>query len=565
MKNNLESLDLNEHSEENDDSASESSDSVNFNLIKRTKKYIKEKEQEDIKILGKKTERDETNIIFLADKKIFINSFVPDINELNKFLNECTIIEIDKKDINDEIKKINDKKIFDPDEFIQKNYGLGNKNNISIEDLDFLFEKNNKTEKYEENQIIEKSEIQAKEERSINEILQEKNIDKQKKEINQLLNKIKEITKKDININNENKLNIVFDLDNTCVYSLFIHPKYLLELEKRYPENDFKIIKLEYGRQIIYTAFVVRKGLKKFIEETQSFCDFYINTLGANIYGMKIKEILEEIFKIEFKGFKGRKNDSSNNKFLKDLSLEQKNTIIFDDKPIVWIRDNDNVIISKYFIDKKIIIDELKNTKNEKNNPEFLSYLPYFFFHQSSENNWKCQKLKYEKNNPFYDANNKNCYSCEYLENEKNQFIYMKEVIKIIYYLVYNHNIYVPDALKIIRYNIFYNCCFNLNFYKTNNQHKKDKDILKDIIITCGGIIYEQKKYKENNDMKYYIVCAYDEYKLNKEDIKKQKILIGDSKVISDEYVINSFFFMTKLDNTEYYFDINDENDFDNY
>ena len=111
-------------------------------------------------------------------------------------MNECTIIEIDKKDINDEIKKINDKKIFDPDEFIQKNYGLGNKNNISIEDLDFLFEKNNKTEKYEEAQIIEKSEIQAKEERNINEILQEKNIDKQKKEINQLLNKIKEITKK---------------------------------------------------------------------------------------------------------------------------------------------------------------------------------------------------------------------------------------------------------------------------------------------------------------------------------------------------------------------------------
>ena len=143
-------------------------------------------------------------------------------------------------------------------------------------------------------------------------------------------------------------------MDNTCVYSLFIHPKYLLVLEKRYPENDFKIIKLEYGRQIIYTAFVVRKGLKKFIEETQSFCDFYINTLGANIYGMKIKEILEEIFKIEFKGFKGRKNDSSNNKFLKDLSLEQKNTIIFDDKPIVWIRDNDNAIISKYFIDKKL-------------------------------------------------------------------------------------------------------------------------------------------------------------------------------------------------------------------
>ena len=62
---------------------------------------------------------------------------------------------------------------------------------------------------------------------------------------------------------------------------------------------------------------------------------------------------------------------------------------------------------------------------------------------------------------PFYDFDKKYCFSGEYLESTKYQFIYMKEVIKIIYYLIYNSNMGVPEALKIIRYNIFYNSYFN--------------------------------------------------------------------------------------------------------
>ena len=53
-------------------------------------------------------------------------------------------------------------------------------------------------------------------------------------------------------------------------------------------------------------------------------------------------------------------------------------------------------------------------------------------------------------------TNNKNCYSCEYLENEKNQFIYMKEVIKIIYYLVYNHNIIKYILVILIFQNVLF-------------------------------------------------------------------------------------------------------------
>ena len=52
-------------------------------------------------------------------------------------------------------------------------------------------------------------------------------------------------------------------------------------------------------------------------------------------------------------------------------------------------------------------------------------------------------------------------------------------------------------------------------------------------------------------------------------NIIKQKIGKKSCKVISDEFIINSFFFMTNLDNennnSKYCLDLNDEDDFDNY
>ena len=123
----------------------------------------------------------------------------------------------------------------------------------------------------------------------------------------------------------------------------------------------------------------------------------------------------------------------------------------------------------------------------------------------------------------------------------------------------------VPEALKIIRYNIFYNSCFLMNYYE-----KDGKEILKEIIINCGGYIYDNKnKEKNNNDMKLFFVCSTEDYNLNKDDIKKEKIRMKNVKVVSDIYIINSFFFMTnlenELDNPQYCFDLNDEEDFDNY
>ena len=567
-----ESSQSNKNSEQDDDNDSEGCDSVGFNINKNSRKF---KEKKDIKFLGSKTQRNnnnnnETNMIYSEKDKKFVDSFIPDIEGLNKFLQNCTIIEINKEDIKEEIKNIPKEKIFDPDEFIRNNYQLKEKNSISIEDLFLELDKSNN----EESKNLEDLNEPISKVRNFNEILQEKNLDKQKKEINDIIHNIKQMKIEEIKENELNKLNIVFDLDNTCVYSTFIHPNLIIELIEKFPLNDFKIIKLEHNGNYIYYAFIIRKGLEEFLNCTKKFCNFYINTLGMEQYGKKIKDKLEAIFKIVFKGFKGRVNNSERNKFLYDLSLEQKNTIIFDDKPIVWTKDKGNIIISKFFVDKKITLNNLRNVNLENNESLLFGDYSPFPFYKSSKNNWQIQSLKLEKKCPFYDLKNKKCYSGEYVESDKDeqQFLYMKETVKLVYYLLYKYNIYVPESLKIIRYNIFYNCSFNLNFYKKTPQKKqneRDVNILKHIIINCGGIICDENNFKGYTNYKYYFVCTKDDYKKNKDEINKQKIGKKSCKVISDEFIINSFFFMTYLgnenNNSKYCLDLNDEDDFDNY
>ena len=143
----------------------------------------------------------------------------------------------------------------------------------------------------------------------------------------------------------------------------------------------------------------------------------------------------------------------------------------------------------------------------------------------------------------------------------------MEEIIKIIYYLIYNSNIGVPEALKLIRYNIFYNYCFDLDFYK-----KDGNSILKDIIINCGGEIYNPKEKNKFKDMKFLFVCSSDEYNKYKEDIKKaKKLLVNENaKVVNDKYILNCFYFMNNLENElsinpNYCLDLNEEENYDNY
>ena len=496
-----------------------------------------------------------TDIAYDANRKKIINCFCPDIDELNKFLEHCEIREIKNED---ELKKLNLSKenIFDPDEFIQKNCKKNeiNKSLINIEDISLIANKI-KIEypeylNIEKESYIPKPQIKDKSELIKNILNNEIIKDKQREELNKLFLDIKNTNIK--NIIKEDKLNIVFDLDNTCVLSLTATLEIYNSLKTKFPKKNIKLIYFNCEGNNILSCFIVRNGLLEFFNFAKSFCNFYINTLGLESYGKEIKLILEKNMGIKFKGFKGRKGKESK-KILNDFGLDNKKTLIFDDKPNVWTKSTSNVIISKIFTDKDF--EQYFKQRNEDKKLNFLlNYFPFFYYKSKKNSNeqisWKEQKLYGGRQCPFYrfinqfDTKNNECYSGEYLESPKFQFIYMKDVIKIIYYLVFNYDMYASDALKLIRYNIFYKSYFCLDFYQGDG-----KDILKDIIENCGGEISNQKNNNFDIKEKLFFICRKEDYNLQKEKIKKQLLIYNNGKLVTEKFVLDSFYFLTNLEN----------------
>ena len=570
-------------------------------LIAINKKFKKEKKKIEETLLKKRKRSNlPCDIIYDSNIKKLKNCFCPNPEELNEFLNHCQIREI--KD-DDEILTNNSSNTneFDPDLFMKNNnFNQNNYNGLlSIEDLTSFANRYKK----EESEIIKnkvKSNIQKPKEDKKSEIIKIKELpyipkpikkdeieliqnilgnkilnENQKSELNKLLSDIKDINLKELFKNHNQKLNIVFDLDNTCIFGNIIKLEDYRILKSKYPEKDLKLFSFEYNNKKLYTCLIVRKGLLEFFSFAKNFCNFYISTLSVEDYGEEIRKLLEEMFGIKFLQLKGRKNKKLK-KLLKDLQLDAKNTLIFDDQPLVWIEEDYlNVIISKKFTDNEIN-NYFTKSQYENNINVFLNFYFPFSFHKMNNNNskiddWKANKLLGDRLCPFYlfKKNNESsmeCYSGEYLSSTKLQFIYMKEVIKILYYLNVNYDIKISDALQLIRFNIFYKTFFSLKFYKNNDKQRLD--ILKNIILTCGGQIYENYNSKIKYE-KLFFVCPKEDYSSLKEKIKKEMIIFENSKLINDIYILDSYYFLSNLEkeieSPEYSFDISSNNDFSNY
>ena len=565
----------NKISEENESNDSSEIDEDRPTLIQINKKINKERKEENLLLMKKKRLRNNNNtdIIYDANKKKLINCFCPDLEELNKFLGNCEIREIKDES---EINQLNLPKdsIFDPDQFIEKNSKkLEKKTLINIEDLTLI--SNNKKIEYpnyldaiEEDyfpnpKISDKSEL-------IKNILKNEILNaKQKKELNELIIQIKNTSIK--NIIKKDKLNIVFDLDNTCILGFIVALETYQKLAKDFPNKNLKIIEFKFNGKSLFSGLIIRNGLSEFLEFTKSFCNFYINTLGCESYGKEIMKILEKNMNIKFIDFKGRDDKEKSvkeKKYLKDLNLNNTNTIIFDDKPSVWVKDNLNVILSKKFTDKDFE-DYLKRYNDHKLTNFLCNYFPFYYYNaQKNDDNqikWKEQKLYGGRQCPFYkfninDIKNNDCYSGEYLDSSKFQFHYMKDVIKILYYLLFNYDIHIPDALKLIRYNIFYNSYFNLKFYKGEG-----KDILKQIIETCGGEMINEKKINYINNENIYFICRKDDYLSQKDKITKEFLIYNSAKLVTEKFVLDSFYFFTSLEKelkvSDYFFNIEKNDD----
>ena len=369
----------------------------------------------------------------------------------------------------------------------------------------------------------------------------------------------------------------MFDLDSTCIYSVLIKPEEYEELKRKYQNKETFLINLTYKGKNLFYSLVIRKGLLDFIHFTKQFCNYYISTLAFDTYGKIIKNILEKKLGCKFINFQAKDNKFGNKKYLDSLGINNNDTLILDDSPSVWDKENANVIFSKKFVDKDFI--NLNLEKKYKGNISKNDYINYYkeitisFCHYESQKKnykeikWKEQKFFHGRFCPFFyyeDNKNNDFYSLENMDSAKSQLVYLKDIIKVIYYFLFNYGINISDAIKLIRYNIFYKESFNLSYYR--NPVGDGERILKEIIEICGGkIINNENKSKE----KIYYVCRKEDYSKFKDKLQKELLMHENAKVINDKFIIDSFYFMenleSELENSDYSFNNERNDDFYDY
>ena len=571
----------------------------------------------DVKsFLQRKRHLDDNVITYDEKNGKILQEFCGSIEELNEFLSKCEIKKITFDDISDMKNTV----AFDPNEWMKANNIF--QRTMSLEDLVNLNEKKEKNEKKIEKRGLGKEKekekkIEKKEKNNVNsnkevkksaylndkkiyedylnlkKIIQCKKLSSEQKEwISNLISRIKSKDIKDINIekNSEDKLNkleIVFDLDNTCIFS-FLSNTDILQVQKKkniFPQKEVKMVSFKFNNKVLYTALIIRKGLKDFLNYVSPLCNFHISTLGAESYGNEVKDILSEYAGVEFIRYKGRVYSNEYCKNISDLYINSDNTVIFDDYLRVWEndnKDNEQVITTKYFFDEEcamlnnnINISKEQNKENDDKVNEielFLKSYRTMCYNKIKENNknnvnfdmdWKVQNIIEYQNIPFYqfnsnkDFNDNKCFTAEYLNSPKYQFSYMKDVIKVIYCLKFIFDLDIRLAIKLIKICTLNNMKFDLKYLAYDQ-----KCILTDMIKVCGGILYDKNyNYSSDDKERIYLVASKRIYEFKKEEIKEELKKNKKYLLINERFILDTYYFMTDIRNNindpEYIFDIN--------
>ena len=497
------------------------------------------------------------------------------VEDLNDFLAHCQVKKISFENISPYIIKSNNT-CFDPLEWMKSKNIY--RRTLNLEDL-IIYINNKKDEN--QNNIIQKVSLKnkkdIKEEKLINfipnfkdarlhnnyvelkKIILSKGLSKEQKNwINDFIGEIGKIDIKDIKIEKdkqgkEQKLDIVFDLDNTIIFSFLSSEDNIFIQSKKdiFPKKEVRMISFNFNDIVIYTILILRKGFKEFIQYVEPLCTFHISTLGCENYGNEVKNILNEYTGIDFIRYKGRVYSNESTKTLDDLYLSKERTIIFDDNVNVWKnKNNEYVINTKFFYDEECAMINLEENLSENSNKserDIFKKTYKFFYNHMNPKNWKKQEIKECTDVPFYqfkqikDFNYNRCYTAEYLTSEKYQFIYMKNVIKEIYYLKFVYGIEIPLAIKLIRIGTLANMKFNLNYL-----YYFEKIILTDMINSCGGIIYNGKN-RDKNEKVYLIVSKRNGLKYKKEGILKEINENNFYVLLNEKFILDSYYFMTNL------------------
>ena len=586
---------ISKSSSSDSESLSESIDEERITLgqiNKLARKKQKSKENMDVKsFLQRKRHLDDNVITYDEKNGKILQEFCGSIEELNEFLSKCEIKKITFDDISDMKNTV----AFDPNEWMKANNIF--QRTMYLEDLVNLNEKKEKNNVNINKEVKKSAYLNDKkiyeDYLNLKKIIQCKKLSSEQKEwISNLISRIKSKDIKDINIekNSEDKLNkleIVFDLDNTCIFS-FLSNTDILQVQKKkniFPQKEVKMVSFKFNNKVLYTALIIRKGLKDFLNYVSPLCNFHISTLGAESYGNEVKDILSEYAGVEFIRYKGRVYSNEYCKNISDLYINSDNTVIFDDYLRVWEndnKDNEQVITTKYFFDEEcamlnnnINISKEQNKENDDKVNEielFLKSYRTMCYNKIKENNknnvnfdmdWKVQNIIEYQNIPFYqfnsnkDFNDNKCFTAEYLNSPKYQFSYMKDVIKVIYCLKFIFDLDIRLAIKLIKICTLNNMKFDLKYLAYDQ-----KCILTDMIKVCGGILYDKNyNYSSDDKERIYLVASKRIYEFKKEEIKEELKKNKKYLLINERFILDTYYFMTDIRNNindpEYIFDIN--------
>jgi hypothetical protein len=369
----------------------------------------------------------------------------------------------------------------------------------------------------------------------------------QKKWINSLLEEISNIDIKDLITIAEkgryNKLELVLDLDNTCIFSFLedSNNKEVKAFWERISEKKAKLISYKYNNELVYSFLLIRKGLKEFVNYVKPLCNFHLIYLCHNNLGKEFSELLEDYLNIKFKcmRFKGIFDDYY--KYISDLYIKKETRIIINHKFSDWAnknRDYENIIISKYFyhIECKKASEVIESQRSVRNRtPEII-----FQYNKIEENklDWKKQIFK-QVDNIYNDE----IFIVEHLNSQKLQFIYMKNIIKEIFALKFIYNIDTSLAIKLIRISTLADMKFYLEYTYSHQE------ILANIITICGGIVINNFNNIQKNEKIYLVFICKAEYNINKKEIKSILEKNPKCEIISEKFIFDTYYFMSNLEN----------------
>ena len=414
--------------------------------------------------------------------------------------------------------------------FIKKKAGTDVKFSFPEVKKDFIYEKSDNPkfkENYKKLQVIKDSKVLSFE---------------QKKFLNELFEEMNEIDVDDIEKGNKDKLELVLEVEKTCIFSIFNREKNILNnyYKKKWSFEQVKLIDFISNKGKKYCLIILRQGLKNFVTYVEPLYNFYISTLWKEQVGKAIKDLLSQKLEISILRFKAKEAGSPNKKKISDLGIKRENTIIIDDMADSWNEESENVIISRYFYDEEADTNNQKKSESENILEKALFSQRYknFYYYAIENDDWKNQKILKCKINNNYDQ----CFDCENLSSQKLQFIYFKNVVKQIYLLKFVYDIDIPLAIKMVRMNALANMIFYLKYVS-----EKKIEILKEIIKICGGSLFSHEKIAENE--KVYLIVSNEFYDSNevKELIKRDLEKRPSFVVINDKYLFDSYYFMTNL------------------